>query len=213
MSGKSVQQDLFKEAPLWYEGLTARRRLFVEYYCTDRTCFLNATAAYIKSFGKAKSLSESSIQSNSSRMMRDPKIRDAIARLLRSRQNEEDRLTEYQVLDLLKTLTFYNPKEIIDEFGNLKGSMEELGPLAMCITGIKKTRNGREYRLYDRTKSLSVLCEYLDMIRTPESNTVINPVVCITDKDVEALREQEETSHVKDACTDVEAEYEVMEKE
>jgi phage terminase small subunit len=197
---------LFAKQPVWWEGLTGRRRLFVEYYCTDRACFCNAAAAYAKAFGSNKKLSDSSIQSNSSRMARDPKVKAAIARLLRSRQNEEDRITEFQALELLKTLSFYNPKDIVDEHGNLKGGLEGLGPLAVCVAGIKRGRHGKEVKLFDRTKSLAMLCNYLDITRPAEGNTVINPVVLLTDKDVDSLREEGAK-----AATEDEAEYEVME--
>ena len=206
------QQDLFKDAPIWYEGLTGRRRHFVEYYCTDKKCFLNATAAYIKAYSRdEKQLSDSSIQSNSSRMMRDPKIKDAIARLLRSHQNEEDQITEYQVLDLLKKLSFFNPKDIVDKYGNLKGNLEELGELALCVTGIKRSKNSKEIKLFDRTKSLAMLCDYLDITRPPEGNTIINPVVYLPDKDVDALREEETPEEEPMIETAEDAEYEVLE--
>lgn len=207
------QQDLFpKEASSWYVNLTGRRKAFVEYYCTNKECLFNATAAYIKAYGGGKNLSESSIQSNASRMMRDPKIKDAIARLLRSNQNEEDQITEYQALKLLKTLAFYNPKDIVDRDGNIEGSLKELGELALCIEGIKKNKYGREIRLYDRTKALTLLCDYLRLTRPEDGATVINPVVLLTEKDYEVLR-GEETTTVQGEETPAaqDAEYELVE--
>jgi len=205
------QQDLFpKEAPTWQAGLTGRRRLFVEYYCKDRGCFLNATAAYVKAYGRNKKLSDSSIQSNSSRMMRDPKIKNSIARLLRSNQDEEDQITEYQVLDLLKTLAFYDPKEIIDKDGNLKGSLEDMGVLSLCVAGIKKSRHGKEIKLFERTKALAMLCNYLNITRPKERTTVVNPVVLLTDKEIEELGgEEPKTEHETENAQD--AEYELVE--
>ena len=201
------QQDLFVEAPVWHEGLTGRRRLFVEYYCTSRECFLNATAAYIKAFGNNKQLSDSSVQSNSSRLMSDPKIREAVAKLLRARQNDEDRISEFQVLEILKTLSLYNPADIVDEYGNLKGKLEELGPLALCVTGIKRGSKGKEIKLFDRTKSLALLCDYLGIARTAEGSTVVNPVVYLSDKDTESLRGDE----AAEATSAEDAQYEVVE--
>jgi len=203
------QQDLFpKEAPMWHTGLTGRRRLFVEYYCQDKGCLFNATAAYIKAYGSDKPLSDSSIQSNASRMMRDPKIKDAIARLLRSNQNEEDQITEYQVLDLLKTLALYNPKDIINEQGEIRCNLEQLGMKSLCIAGIKKTKYGKEIKLFDRTKALEMLCNYLHITRPEDGATVINPVVMLTEKDVEEMR-GEETPATTNAAQD--AEYELVE--
>jgi phage terminase small subunit len=203
------QQDLFpKEAPTWHAGLTGRRRRFVEYYCTSKECFLNATAAYVKAYGSGgKELSDSSVQSNASRMMRDPKIKDAVARLLRANQNEEDQITEYQVLSLLKTLATYNTKDIIDDNGNLKKSLEDLGPLALCVEGIKKTKHGKEIKLYDRAKAFSIMCNYLRLTRPEEGATVINPVVYLTEKDVETdgERKPKGTPEAQDA------EYEMVE--
>jgi len=202
------QQDLFpKEAPMWHHGLTGRRRMFVEYYCKNKDCLFNPTAAYIKAYGNNKELSDSSIQSNASRMMRDPKIKDAIARLLRASQNEEDQITEYQSLNYIKMLALYNPKDIVDKDGNLIKSLEEMGDLAMCVTGFKKNRHGKEIKLFDRTKAMALLCNYLNITRPEERATVINPVVLLTEKEVETLREEETPAPT--AAQD--AEYEVME--
>lgn len=190
------QQDLYKDAPIWDEGLTGRRRLFVEYYCGDKSCFLNAVKSYSKAYNRPdKELSETSIQSNSSRLLRDPKIKDAIARLLRSMQNEEDQLSEYQTLRLLKTLTFYNPADIIDRNGGLKitNDLTELGENALCVTGIKRGRDGSmEIKLYDRTKALAMLSEYLDIIRPAAGSVFVNPNMYLAAKDLEELRREEE---------------------
>jgi len=182
---KETQKDLFLDAPVWWEGLTGKRRLFVEYYCGDRTCFLNATAAYIKAFGNngEKRLTDSSIQSNAPRMLRDPKIKEAVNKLLRARQNDEDRINEFKILELLQTLAFYNPKDIIGQYGGLKKPLEELGGLAVCVTGIEPGRHGARVKLFDREKALALLGRYLDIIRPAEGAAVINPVVYISGKD------------------------------
>jgi hypothetical protein len=143
--------------------------------------------------------------------MRDPKIQGAIQQLLRARQNEEDRLTEYEILRLLKLLSLYNPADIIDRYGNLKikEDISELGELALCVTGVKRGKDGsREIKLYDRTKSLAMLCNYLNITRPPEGNTIVNPVVYLTGKDMEALRDEEKLTEP----VDIDAEYEVMEE-
>jgi len=200
------QQDLFIEAPVWWEGLTGSRRLFVEHYCTDRTCFLNATAAYIKAFGRhGKEPTEQSIQSNSSRLLRDPKVQAAISKLLRARQSGEDRLNEYRLLETLQQMAFYNPAEIIDEYGNLIKPINQMGTLALCVSGIEKTKHGKRIKLYDRTKAMEMLGRYLDVIRPVEGTTVINPVVALTDKDIEKLRNEAEASAKAE-----DAEFEVM---
>jgi hypothetical protein len=194
----SGQQDLFIDAPIWYEGLTGPRRYFVECFCTDRTCFLNATAAYIKAYGGkgGKELAGSSIQSNASRLMRDPKIKDAIARLLRARQNEEDRLNEFRVLQMLQTLALYDPKDIIDNYGNLKKDISQLGDLSFCIAGIKTTRNGgKEIKLYDKTKALEMLSRYLDIIRPIEGAAAVNQNVYLVEKDVAVMGEAEKAEY------------------
>ena len=190
------QLDLFKEAPVWWEGLTGPRRLFVECYCTDRDCFLNAASSYKKAFGgKRKELSESSIQSNSSRLMGEPKIKKAISKLLRAQQNEKDLISEFEVLDLLKKLAFYDPADIIDKYGNLKikENLEELGMNSFCITGIKTNKGGKEVKLFDRMKALEILSRYLDLVRPAESNIVINPIVKINSKDNEIIPDTQDT--------------------
>jgi hypothetical protein len=214
--GENSQQDLFKKAPIWWEGLTGRRRAFVEYYCGDKSCYLNQSAAYIKAFTRHnKELADSSIQSNAARLMRDPKIQSAIQKLLRAKQNEEDQLTEYEILRLLKVLSLYNPADIIDRYGNLKvkESIEELGELALCVTGVKKSRNGdKEIKLYDRTKSLAILCNYLELTRPADGATIVNPVVYLAGKDMEALRDEENINGQKEKPVE-DAEYELVEAE
>jgi phage terminase small subunit len=188
------EQDLFLDAPLWDEGLTGRQRRFVEAYCTDKQCFLNAAAAFEKAYAAGKNTpARSSLKSNPARLMRNPKIKDAIARLLRSKQNEEDVIAEYQVLKLLNLLTFYNPAEIIDQYGGLRKSPEDLGDLALCIAGIKTGKDSREVKLFDRTKALSMLAEYLKLIRPQEGRGPAMPIVILSRKEYE------------------EAEYELME--
>ena len=212
------QQDLFVTAPVWWEGLTRRRRLFVECYCTDRTCFLNASASFIKAYSKTgKDLADPTVMSNASRLLRDPKVQGAIAKLLRARQNAEDELNEFRMLEYLKTLAFYNPADIIDNYGNfkIKKDLSELGNLAVCVAGIKQTRNGKEIKLYDRTKAMDLLGRYLDIIRPADSGGIINPVMYMATKDEAALR-----AEAKQAMQDMQAamdraddaEYQVIEE-
>ena len=178
------QQDLFIDAPVWWEGLTGRRRLFVEYYCTDKTCFLNATAAFIKAYSKpGKELTDSSIQSNASRLLREPRVQEAVTKLLRARQSGEDQLSEFKMLDLLATLAFYNPGDIINKNGELQKPLGDMGDLALCVAGIKRTKYGSEIKLYDRTKAMEILGRYLEIIRPVEGIVNVNPNIYLSDKE------------------------------
>jgi phage terminase small subunit len=189
MSVLNGQQDLFIESPIWWEGLTGPRRKFVEYYCTDSVCFLNATQAYIKAFSKpGKQLSDSSIQSNASRMMRDQKIKTAVVKLLRTRQGETDFHTEYRLLKSLQTLALYDTADIVDKNGRLKKDLSELGELSVCITGIKQGKYGTEIKLYDRTRALELLMRYLELVRPADSVIAINPNIYLSEKDIEQQR-------------------------
>lgn len=210
MPQASEQKDLFVKAPVWWEGLKNKQKLFVEYYCTDKTCFLNATNAYIKAYGQGgKELAPSSIQSNASRLARDPAIKLAIAKLLRANQNEEDQISEYKLLDYLKTLAFYNPSDIINQFGQIKvDDLSKLGDLTICIQSIKQTKYGYEVKFYDRTKALELLGRYLDIIRPEEGTTVISPVVYVAKKDYEEIQE-----HAAAHETAEDADFEVMNAE
>jgi hypothetical protein len=109
--------------------------------------------------------------------LRDPKVQEAITKLLRARQSGEDHLNEFRMLQLLKTLAFYNPGDIVDKNGHLKGELKDLGDLALCIAGIKQTRNGKEIKLYDRTKAIEMLSRYLEIIRPADGAVIVNPVV------------------------------------
>ena len=210
MRTADIQRDLFVEAPVWETGLTGRQRRFVEYYCGDRDCFLNAVKAFQKAYARpGREHTAASVQSNSARLMRNPRIQDAITRLLRSRQNEEDRLSEYRVLRLLGTLAFYNPADILDRYGKLKTKdLGERGDLAYCIAGIKRNKDGgKEIKLFDRTKALDMLSRYLDIIRPAESNIIINPNMYLTPKNVEEIRAEEASCAPREAEA---AEYEGM---
>jgi phage terminase small subunit len=210
MPSHFLQQDLFIEAPVWNEGLTGRRRFFVEYYCTDQSCFLNATAAYVKAYSRpGKELTDASIQSNASRLMRDPVVREAVNKLLRARQNREDDLNEYRMLKMLMTLAFYDPGDIIDKYGNLTKDLAELGDLSVCVAGIKQTRNGKEIKLYDRTKAVEMLARYLEIIRPAEGANIINPNVYLTAKEVEMMQ-AEESPEAPGPRQAEDAEYEVV---
>jgi hypothetical protein len=179
------QPDLFPEVPLWDEGLTGRQRRFVELYCTDKACFLNPRAAYIKTYRREGSLvPPDQADANAARMMRHPKIKDAIARLLRSAREEKDIIAGEQVLSLLEMLASYNPADIIDKDGNLKvDDIEKLGPLALCITGIRKTRGYKEIRLFDRFKAIDALAEYLKLVRPQGAQAAAVPIVILPPKE------------------------------
>ena len=211
MRRENAQQDLFQDAPVWWEGLTGRRRLFVEYYCADSACFLNAAAAFAKAYSKpGKGLADSSIQSNASRLLRERKVQDAIARLLRARQCREDSLNEFRMLELLRTLAFYNPNDIINRHGELAKPLAELGSLALCVAGIEKTKYGSKIKLYDRTKAMEMLGRYLDIIRSAESAASINPNVYLTEKEQEDLRREEQAALPAAAPEAEDAEYQVV---
>jgi len=209
MPQASEQKDLFPKAPIWYDGLKNKQKLFVEYYCTDKTCFLNATLAYVKAYGHGKELAPSSIQSNASRLARDPAIKLAIAKLLRANQNEDDQISEYQFLSQLKIIALQNPKDIINKLGEIKvNSIDELGDLAICVQSIKKTKNGYEVKFHDKLKAMEMYGRYLDVIRPEEGATVINPVVYITKKDFDEVNEHSATQEIAE-----DADFEVMNAE
>ena len=199
MRRENTQQDLFIEAPVWWQGLKPRQKRFVETYCTDKTCFLNATTAYIKAYGGAKAIGDDAARAASARLLRDPLVKDAIGRLLKAAQAEEDRLSEHQVLNIIKTLATYNPADIIDRHGNLKlgpqQDLNDLGPLALCVSGIKRTRHGIEIKLYDRTKAAAMLAQYLELIRPMEIAAEKAPIVGITPKEARAAEEAEDAEY------------------
>jgi phage terminase small subunit len=140
--------------------------------------FQNATGAYRRAYPKA---SEATAATESSRLLKDPKIQEAISTELKAVLAEKRVPLEKRILDTWIVRAFYDPTEIIDLNGHLKISEKELHKrgLQVCIDSIneKLTAKGDryvEYKLADRDKALDMLQKYIAMIKEPDKNVNLN---------------------------------------
>ena len=156
--------------------LVQARADFVRYYIEQD--FRDATGAYQRAYSEA---SEATAAANSSRLLKDAKVQEALAEELSAVLAEKRRPLEKRILDTWIIRAFYDPTEIIDLKGQLKITEKELRRrgLQVCIDSInlKRDQRGREfieYKLADRDKALDMLQRYIAMIREPEKNLNVN---------------------------------------
>lgn len=140
--------------------------------------FQNATGAYRRAYPNA---SEATAATESSRLLKDPKVQEAMSGELAAVIAEKRLPLEKRILDYWITRAFYDPTEIINLRGDLKMTEAQLRKrgLWIVIDGINKKLNARgdeymEYRLADRDKAADMLQRYIAMIREPDKNLNVN---------------------------------------
>lgn len=169
----------------WDNELKSRERIFVLYYCTNQKTFLNAKASYRETYTKYdKETGEKIIpvdttcEVNSSRLMKKPKIKDAIRKLLKLTQTELDEENTYRIINNLATMAFFNPADVITKNGCIKAeSLDELGELAKTIAQIQPTQNGTKVTLIDRAKYMDLMMQYLNIVRPERQIEIKLPVI------------------------------------
>lgn len=174
----------------WDEGIKGRQRLFILHYCTDDECFMNATESYRKAYtrkdkltGKTFEPDRATCEVNGSRLLKKEEVKIACKRLFELTQSDLDVENTYKLLKELVQLAFYNPAEILDKAGRLKAkSLEDLGEKAKCIAQITPTMYGVKYTLYDRTKAIDKLVNYLNIVRPEQKIDVTIPIMEVTGK-------------------------------
>jgi phage terminase small subunit len=171
------------------DELTQKQKLFVTYYCTDPETRFNATKSYQKAYSIRKhKVPEATAAAQSSKLLKRPAIKEAIRAELALFQNETDTINTYRILELYRTLAFYDPADIITKKGDLKAdSIEELGELSRAISGIIKhiNKDGTltiEIKLADRYRAMENLAKYLNLIRPDTAIDVTVPVIFTTEK-------------------------------
>lgn len=169
--------DELKDVTAWDEGLKAKERLFLLEMCTSEVHWLKPDKAYkeiYKSFDKESGqiiyLDDKSASKGANRLLKRPRVKKALKKLLEQTQPELDETNVYKVLHQIQDLAFFNPAEIIDAEGRLKKPLDQMGDLAKCVKQIKPTKYGIEVVLEDRYKYVEALCKYLNIIR-PEVQT------------------------------------------
>lgn len=173
----------------WDAELKNKERLFVLHYCTDEECFLNATAAYRATYthkdrksGQIVVPEQTTCEANGSRLMKRDKVKNAIKKLLVISQDDLDTFNTHKILSDLALLATYNPSDILTDVGTLKCRLSDMGEKAKCIAQIQPTPYGVRYTLYDRTKAIDKLTNYLNIVRPEQQTEVILPVMEIPAK-------------------------------
>lgn len=147
------------------EKLTDKQRMFIiEYINND----FNGTQAYLK---VTPSVTPESAAVESSRLLRNVNIKQAIKDYLDEVLGQYKDTLEYEIIQTYKLRAFYNANDIVDKDGKLKikKDLRELGKLNKCIDGIEKTYNksGNEIikiKLANRDNALEKLSMYMKLL-------------------------------------------------
>jgi hypothetical protein len=174
----------------WDANLKPKERIFVLHYCADEDSFLNATRSYQKAYQKKdkrtgavlKELDVKTCEACGSRMYNRERVKLAIRRLLKITQEEHDETNTYRLLADVASLATFNPADVIDDKGNLKCTLEELGEKAKLISQIEPTKFGVKVTLAERSKYIDLFMKYLNIVR-PETQLEIKlPIVEVAPK-------------------------------
>ena len=179
MQEEDTDIDELKDVTPWDEGLKVKERLFVLEMATSEENWLKPDKAYreiYKKYDKASQefiyLDDRSASKGANRMLKRPRVKEGLKRLLKQQQPDLDESNVYKVLHDMQLMAFYNPADIIDNDGQLKKPLHELGDLAKCVKQIKPGKYGNEVVLEDRYKYIEALAKYLVLIR-PEVQTEV----------------------------------------
>lgn len=179
-----------EEQENWDSNVKGRQRLFVLFYCTDDVCLFNQSEAYRKAYskkdkrtGNLEEPSDTTCQTNASRLMKQRNVRIAIKRLLKLAQADIDDEMVYKLLKEMALGATYNPADILDKNGKLVcKKLEDLGENAKMIAQITPTKFGTQYTLVNRSKYIEMLAKYFQLVK-PETQVDIKlPVIEVTPK-------------------------------
>ena len=185
---ENENEDIDNET--WDSTVKGKVRLFVLYYCTDDECIFNQSEAYRKAYtkkdkktGKVIEPNAQTCQSNGSRLMKKSKVKLAVQRLLKTAQADIDEEMVYRLLKEMCLGATFNPADVLDKNGKLAAkTLKDLGDNAKLIAQIEPTKFGTKYTLIDRTKYMTMLGKYLNLVR-PETQVDIKlPVIELTAK-------------------------------
>lgn len=176
----------------WDAEVKGKERLFVLYYCTNEQTFLNGTASYKAAYtrkdqetGKLIKLDKETCEVCASRLLKRERVRTAITRLLKTAQVDLDERATYQLLHDLMIYATYNTSDIITEDGSLRvKKLSDLGELAKCVTDIQQTKYGLHIRLADRSKYITQLLQYLNLVRPEILLDAKLPVIELPNKSI-----------------------------
>lgn len=161
-----------RDVTAWDEGLKTKERLFLLEMCTSEINWMNPEKAYQEIYKKYDKINQTFIypndraaQKGANRMLKKPVVKEALKKLLLQSQPELDEMNVYKVLHEMQVMAFFNPADILDDKGQLKKPLEELGDLAKCVKQIKPGKFGTEIVLEDRYKYVEAIAKYLNIIR------------------------------------------------
>lgn len=203
--------DEIEEDKPWDSEIKGRQRLFVLNYCTNPLFFMNGRRSYIEAYTKIKDNNELERPSNevadvnASRLLSNAKVKRAVSQLLAESQPEADKDNSYKLLHDLVIQATFNPSDIIDNMGNLKGDLEDLGDLAKCIESIEPTKFGPRVRLTSRKFAQDKLLKYYELVREQPEIQATLPVIYMTDKEDEETWNKDEASGTLETAAKTEA--------
>ena len=189
MNEIQTQEEEAEKEKAWDEGLKGSHRLFLLELVTNEDHFLDPKEAYKQAFRKKdrqtknwKYPTDAAASVSASKLMKKPKIRQALRLLLQSVRPELDEENIEKALHEVAVLAFFNPAEILTDDGSLVKPLKELGDKARCIAQIRNTKYGTEYVLADRSKYLEILCRYLNIVRPEQQKEIQLQVVEVAAK-------------------------------
>lgn len=144
-------------------GLTEKETLFIREYCQNG---FNGTQAAIKAGYSKKTASEIAYEN-----LIKPHIKIGIKDYLDEILGKYKDTLEYEIIETLKLLAFYDPAEIITDEGGLKKPLSKMGNKSKVINGIQTTYNAKGKKqkkilLYDRKSALDTLAQYMKLLTT-----------------------------------------------
>jgi hypothetical protein len=168
------------------DKINTRQKRFIEAYCFNPETRLDPIRSYMLVYAiKDRRMASTA----AAQLMRKQVISQAITDKLQTLQPAIDTQDLYQVIDMLRTLSLYNPLDVVNSKGQLL-PREDIGRLSCTISRITtyKDKQGNDVtniQFVDRIKALDLYARYLDLIK-PRSDVSIDlhvPGIYITGKD------------------------------
>jgi phage terminase small subunit len=148
--------------------MTPKQQAFVREYLVD----LNATAAYMRAYPKAKSTSARAL---ASQLLANPNIAEAVAQAMKERAKRVD-IEADRVLKELARIAFFDPRRILHEDGRPKQLHELDDDAAAAIAGLEvleefegtgadRVQIGvvKKYKIADKVAALTNAMRHLGM--------------------------------------------------
>lgn len=185
----------------WHHGLSKRQVEFVVAYVEND---FNSRAAYCAvrkvDYFSSDFATKRRICAYAQRTFSSKSIRVALKTLLDEMLGGIKDTLSHRIIDTYQTRAFYNIADVLDDSGDLRVPLSELGKLACVIDGVEKKQASLSYEvdeegnrvpvvntivkytLADRDKALEMLAKYMKLIQTEDGGTKTLGVIYISNK-------------------------------